>query len=169
MFIAHLPAGYLLTRYGQRIVGDSSRAILATGLVASVIPDLDLFWFYLVDDRQVVHHSYVTHMPLFWVGLAGLVWALCRVLKLRKAPLYIGIALAGVLLHMMLDSIAAEVKWFWPFSDYEFGLVVIPASHDWWVWNFILHWTFAAELAIIAGAGAIWMFRRGAPQKRPRT
>jgi len=66
MFIAHLPAGYLLSRsllaclpLEQR-VPLARRKLLAAGLIGSVLPDIDLIYFYLLADRLVGHHVYWT-------------------------------------------------------------------------------------------------------------
>ncbi len=159
MLIAHLPAGYLLTAAIQNRLGVRSRAVLATGLVASVLPDLDLLWFYLADGRQTMHHEFVTHAPLAWVALAALAWTLARLLRVQGAGLLIGVALANLLLHIALDSIAGRIRWLWPFSDAETTLLTIPARYDWWVWSFVFHWYFLMELAIIAAAAAL-LWRR---------
>lgn len=152
MFIAHLPAGYLLARRMGR--GHPQRtALIATGLVASILPDTDLLWFHLVDQRQTPHHAYMFHWPLFWVAGAALAWGGARLLKWRSVEPFIWVALAAVLLHMALDSVAAEIGWFRPFSDHGLNLVQVPARYDWWVWSFVLHWTFLAELAIVLAAG----------------
>lgn len=149
MFIAHLPAGYLLARGLQRATGQRNAGFLATGCVASVLPDTDLAWFYLVDNRQTPHHDYLFHAPLFWVALCAIGWALGRLLGMARAGAYAGCALAGLLLHMALDSFAADIRWLWPFTDARFELTRVPnQGYDWWVWNFVLHWTFAAELAL---------------------
>lgn len=148
MFIAHLPAGYLLTSAIQARTKDRSLSLLATGLAASVLPDTDLLWFYLVDQRQHVHHAYMTHTPAFWIGLAAMAWLAAKALRLAWAPLYIGVALTNLLMHLVLDSVAAEIRWLWPLSNAEFGLFHIPAVHGWWVWNFVLHWTFLFEVTL---------------------
>ncbi|MDB6452145.1 hypothetical protein [Falsirhodobacter sp. 20TX0035] len=36
----------------------------------------------------------------------------------------------------------------------------VPARHDWWVWNFILHPSFGLELILMALAG--WTLIRNA-------
>ena len=164
MFVGHLPASYILTTAGQRAAGDNSKALLATGLVASVVPDADLAWFFFVDHRQVEHHAYLTHTPAFWIGIAALALAVCWMMKWRVGPYFVGIALANLLLHLALDSIAAGVQWFWPLSDFEVNLVRVPARYDWWVWNFVLHWTFALELAVIAAAFGLWIWKRKRPE-----
>jgi inner membrane protein len=156
MFVAHIPAGYLLSRYLGRGHADR-KALILTGVVASVLPDTDLLWFYLVDQRQTVHHSYVFHWPLFWVACAACAWAVARILDRPRLYPFIRVALACLLLHMVLDSIAAEILWLKPFAPYEVNLVEVPARYDWWVWSFVLHWTFLLELAIVlAAAITLW-------------
>jgi inner membrane protein len=166
VFIAHLPAGYLLTRAIQARAGDRSRRVLAVGLVASVLPDIDLLWFYLVDGRRTVHHAYVTHLPLFWIAVAVLVRIAARVLGWRGAGLLIAVALANLLLHMALDSVAAGIWWLWPLAEVEVNLVRVPAGQGWWVWNFVLHWTFLLELALVAAAAALWWSQRRGREAR---
>lgn len=153
MFIAHLPAGYLLTDRLTR--GTRQRRLLmAVGMVAAVLPDSDLLWFYLVNDRQNLHHDFLFHWPLFWVAVAALVWIGGRLAGWRESGAVAAVALSSLLLHMVLDSIVAEIAWFAPFSDRTFGLMEVPARHDWWVWNFIRHWSFGLELLIVACAAA---------------
>ncbi len=171
MFIAHLPAGYLLARQLSKN-RPARKWLIVTGLCASVLPDLDLLWFYLVDGRQTVHHAYLFHTPLFWVAVAAAAFAIARLTGRRAAEPFTGMALLCLMLHMVLDSIAAEIAWFRPFADHEINLVHVPARYGWWVWNFVLHWTFLLEIAIIAAAGiALWRdgkarsVARGAPGK----
>ena len=97
--------------------------------------------------------DYIFHWPLFWGLIAALSWALARALGWRGAGPFILVALANLTLHLALDSIAAGVGWLQPFSALEVNLVEVPARYDWWVWNFVLHWTFGLELAIAVAAG----------------
>lgn len=166
MFIAHVPAGYLLSRQIAKS-HPVKAALIATGLLASVLPDTDLFWFYLVSDRESVHHGYIFHWPLFWGLIAALSWGLARALGGRGAGSFIIVALANLMLHLALDSVAAGVGWLQPFSTAEVNLVEVPARYDWWVWNFVLHWTFGLELAIVVAAGLT--LRRDLLRRRPRT
>ncbi len=164
MFIAHLPAGYITTHMIARRRANW-RGLLAVGLLFSILPDFDLLWFYLIDNRQTAHHEYITHWPLFWVGVASIATVLAAVTKHPTARPYIAVALICVLVHMVLDSFAAEIYWLRPFSDAHLNAVDVPAKHNWWVLNFILHWTFAAELAICFVAGVVfWQDWETAPQ-----
>ncbi len=162
MFIAHLPAGYLLARHLARKRPNRKRLVL-TGLGASLLPDLDLFWFYLVDGRQTAHHAYLFHTPLFWISLAAIASVIAWLTAWKAAQPFIRVALLSVLLHMVLDSVAAEIAWLKPFAPYEVNLVHVPAGHDWWVWNFVLHWTFLLEMGIVAAAALAFWNDRNAP------
>lgn len=157
MFIAHLPAAYLLTRAIQRTTGHMSPALLWTGLCAGLFPDLDLFYFYLIDNRQTLHHHYLTHTPMAWLAAAFLGYAVLGMLRKRQYCIYVTVVLANVLLHMLLDSVAAGIRWLYPFSAAELNMVTVPARYDWFVWSFILHWTFGLELLIIGAA--LWLWR----------
>ena len=72
MFIAHLPAGYisstlLLQRFKSSPV--NAKAFVASGMIGAIAPDLDMFYFYLIDQGRHNHHSYFTHFPLVWIAL----------------------------------------------------------------------------------------------------
>lgn len=171
MFIAHLPAGYLATRSLLRrhaLAEPLRRRLLALGMAASVAPDLDLLSFYFVDQRRQVHHAYLPHLPLFWLAVFA---AAALVLRLRGARrgtwLATTVVAANLLLHLVLDTVAGGIRWLWPFSRAEFVLAHVQPRHEPWVLNFVLHWTFALELVILAAALVIaWRAGgrgRGAP------
>ena len=61
----------------------------------------------------------------------------------------VGVGLANVLLHLLMDSIAADIRWLYPFSDLRVNLVHVPAPYKPWYLNFLFHWTFVAELLIV--------------------
>ena len=70
IFIAHLPAGYLLTKtIFSRTLG--ARAVMAAALLGSITPDLDLLYFYTLDARQRHHHSIPTGRTILALMLAA--------------------------------------------------------------------------------------------------
>ena len=118
MFIGHIPASYLLTRRLLRNTAPAfQRRLLWLGLAVGIAPDLDLLWFFLVDQRRHVHHSYLTHIPGAWI-LALLTAA--AVLSIRHASRSAWLALcvigANGLLHLVLDSVAGGIRWLWPWT-----------------------------------------------------
>lgn len=79
MFIAHIPSGYIMSLALLKLmphVPVSSVRVSATGILGAVIPDLDLAYFYLIDNRQTHHHRYASHWPLLWITLlvASALW-----------------------------------------------------------------------------------------------
>ena len=150
MFIAHLPAGYLLTRWLQKKM--KTQNFLWVGLVASVFPDIDMLYFYLIDDRQTLHHYYWTHLPVIWIGLWILMIIVAKIFKNRTLFILTMIIFANLVLHFALDSIVGGISWLYPFIDYDLSLFTVPATHDFWVWSFVFHWTFLLEIAIVLAA-----------------
>lgn len=148
MLIGHLPAGYILAPGAQR--AGASRALFAGILIGSLAPDLDMLWFLFVDHGSIHHHDYITHRPLFW----AIVLALGLVMR---QGLVIGTGIGGFF-HLCLDSIAGKVTWGWPVFDTPTTLVIVPATQSHWILSFLLHWTFAVELAVTAFAA--WLFMR---------
>lgn len=150
MFLAHLPAGYILTNFLQKKLNTSR--FLWVGLVASILPDIDLVYFYLFDHRQTLHHSYWIHVPFYWLilGLLTLI-----VIRLSKQRAYLAAAIiffANIFLHLLLDTLVGKIEWLYPISSHAFYLFDVPAKYDFWVYNFIFHWTFLLEMAVIVWA-----------------
>jgi len=150
VFIGHLPAAYLL---GHTVFSPSgnnmSGYVILIALIGGVIPDCDLVYFYTMGERQVVHHEYWTHIPFFWLVIyliGSLAMLMCR--RFRAFAL-LSVFFAAVVLHLLLDTITGEIQWLYPVSGQSFTLVQVPAVHTWWVANFIMHWTFMIELAVL--------------------
>lgn len=151
MIIAHLPSGYILASLLLKRVGRlpvRPRTILLAGILGAVAPDFDMLYFHLVDNRQTHHHRYFVHWPILWFGIA-----LLFMLWQRLAPAS-GRAIAGLvfslggILHLLLDSFVGDIWWLAPFIDRPFALFSVQAVFKPWWLNFILHWSFAIELAI---------------------
>ena len=155
MMIAHIPAGYLLSRrLAPRLAGNPARlrGLMALGLVAAVLPDIDLFYFYLIDNRQTLHHEYWTHVPTFWAAVALVVAGLFRLARAPIPTAAFALIFANIFLHLVLDTMAGGIAWAYPWDQTSFVAVTVPARFDWWVWNFVLHWSFLAEIAILGWA-----------------
>lgn len=165
MFIGHLPAGYLAAVALESPLaktGDLRTARLAfwSMIIASITPDLDMFYFYLVDNRATHHHLYWTHLPWFWCAVLAPVAALAVILK-KKSVLVATAAIAGgAFLHLILDSIVGGIAWLSPFSSRLFYVMELQPRYGWWVWNFVLHWSFLLEVLVCAAAGLVFLKRR---------
>ncbi len=137
MFIGQLPGGYLAAR---ALWERNQRTLIIATMIGSVLPDIDMLWFHLVDHGSVHHHTYLTHRPALWacIALLGLV--------LRKRIIF-ALGLGG-LVHMVLDSIVGAIAWGWPLSNAAQPLVTVPATHANWIMSFLTHWTFLVEIGL---------------------
>ncbi len=144
MFIGHLPGGYLAARALWR--NGQTTLIFAT-LIGSVLPDIDMLWFYLIDHGSTHHHSYLTHRPAIWAALTLFGLAIRR-------PMIIALGL-GALVHMCLDSIVGAIAWGWPFTNANAPLIKVPATHENWALSFLFHWTFLVEIVLLVTAASL--------------
>ena len=153
MITAHLPSGYVLGR-----LWPAAPLVLPAALIGGILPDFDMIWFYLIDDRAFHHHHYWVHVPAFWAMIAAIVLPLVTFFARRYLPAATAF-FAALLLHICLDTIAGDIMWHWPFTTQFTHLVTIPARWDNWMLNFILHWVFALELVIWALAALLFLRR----------
>lgn len=165
MIIGHMPAGFLVSYILLRRHRSQSAymILLLAGLFASIAPDLDLFYHHIVDDRQHGHHGYWTHIPIFWLSIYLVLFFPVRHCWKQQGPLSLHVMFFAVMSHMLLDSVTSGIKWLYPFDNHYYGLWrlwLIPDRHDWWVWNYIWHWTFLYELTILTAClMVIWRDR----------
>jgi len=161
MFIAHFPAGYLLASVGKtQVTRRHSKLAFWCILIGSVVPDLDMFYFYLVDNKQTHHHLYWPHLPIFWITFlssTSLLSLLAKQIKGVRASLFLFI---GAMLHLILDTPVGGIAWLFPLQKNLMHIVEVPAVRSWWVWNFILHWTFLIEILICISAIIVWIRKR---------
>jgi len=155
MFLAHMPAGYLASKLLAtqfRLDPSKTKCLLFLGLLGSIFPDLDMFYFYLIDNRQHGHHSYWTHIPIYWLSLLAISYAVAAFYKSRFLTASATVFFGCILLHLSLDSFAGGgIKWLYPFDHSYFSIFTVPAQPNrYWVWNYFLHWTVLAELTIIS-------------------
>ena len=158
MFIAHLPAGYILTKGTQNKT--KLNKFLWLGLLGSLFPDLDLFYFYLIDGRQTLHHSYWIHIPFYWLIIGLGITLIFTLLKKRNYTIASVIFFSNIMLHLVLDTIVGKIEWLFPFTNKAYYLFKVPAVYDFWVYNFIFHWTFLFELGLIIWAIYVFIKNR---------
>lgn len=152
MLTAHLPSGYCL----GKLAGWRGLTFTAA-LIGAVLPDLDMLFFYFVDNKAIHHHRYWVHIPVFWAAIASVV--LPASWRTRYKPAAIAF-FAAIAMHLLLDSIGGGIMWLAPFNTELWELVTVPASQPHWILSFILHWTFLLELLIWAGAAYLYVRER---------
>ncbi len=140
MITAHIPAGYALGA-----VAGWRGPVMGAALVGAIFPDLDLFVFYLIDDRAVHHHRYWVHAPAFALAISTGLILLTTWLWPRLRPIAIAFG-AAWMLHLLLDTIAGDIMWLWPVSSEGFSLLSVPGrpgTH--FLIAYLTHWSMALE------------------------
>lgn len=155
MFIGHLPAGYILTKLIQQ--KSHTTKYFFVGLIASILPDIDILYFYLADNRQTLHHDYWTHKPFSWLIIALLTFGVIWLIKKMEYVVGWMIFFGNIFLHLILDTIVGKIAWLYPLTERAFFFFNVPATHDFWVYNFFFHWTFLFEIAIVIWAISLFM------------
>ena len=149
MITAHLPAGYVLARKAK-----FTGSLMVAALIGAIFPDIDLLWFFFIDDRAFHHHRYWVHAPAF-----ALICSIMLVAITRVSPMAVAFA-AGWCLHILLDAPVGGIMWLWPVSDTLFYVWTVPATQAHWILSFVLHWSFALELVIWGTAFTLYVQRR---------
>lgn len=172
MFLGHLPAGYLCSNFllkHREVPIEKRNMLLILGLIGSIAPDLDMFYFYLVDHRQHWHHSYVTHWPSFWLGVIASSFMVGS--TIRNRLLVYGGTIFGIngLLHLVLDTHIGRIRWLEPFSDRWVYLWNVPSLYHPKILNFMFHWTFLFEITLVVSAIYVFTKNRHLNQVRAQS
>lgn len=158
MLIGHLPVGYIVTKGLQRKL--RFHRYRWVGLLASILPDLDIIYFYLFDARQHLHHSYWTHIPFYWFALAAIFFTGCALLRKTDWMKVGTLFFINIFFHLLADTIVGKIQWLYPFSSVSYAFFEVPARYSWWIWNFVFHWTFLFEIIVIIWAVLLLINRR---------
>ncbi len=159
MFLAHMPAGYLIgAAIARRWPQAMTPAAWAALLFGSVAPDLDLLYFYFLSDYSINHHIYPPHVPIVW-----LITSLTVMLSLWAAPQRWRITWAmlcvGWWLHLVLDTVAGGIWWLWPWVTTPYVLMVVPPRFDNHWLNLISHPLMVIEAMILLCSWHVWRRR----------
>ncbi len=155
MFIGHLPAGYIWTsllfkfKVFKNIPLKNKRSAFLAGLIGSIIPDIDILYFYLIDLRQHTHHSYWTHIPFFWLIVFSLLLLYCEIQKDNNIRVVSIVFITNVFIHLILDTIAGGIYWFSPFCKNMIVWCNVPVKSSTWIFNFLFYWTITIEGALV--------------------
>ncbi len=158
MFVAHLPAGYVLTKKLQNRW--QMKSYLLFGLIGSLFPDVDIFYFYLIDGRQTLHHEYWIHIPFYWLVIAIVTHVIIHLFGKKQYHFAALFFFVGIFSHLFLDTIVGKILWLYPLTDNAYYFFEVPAVHGFWVFNFIFHWTFLFEIFFIVWAVFIFLKNR---------
>jgi hypothetical protein len=167
MLIAHAPAGYLLTRVLSRTLFKDTveperqnrlyQLLMFAGILGGIFPDFDFIYHIFIDSDRTPHHSYLTHLPMFWLSLWLMLFALGQWLKDRRFFALTTTFCLCAMLHLVLDTLTGVIYWFAPFNRMGLNVFTVADVHVWWVRNYTDHWTFLIEIFIVGVAMILFL------------
>jgi hypothetical protein len=130
---------------------------MIVGVLGGIFPDFDFIYHIFVDSARTPHHSYLTHMPFFWIST----WLVLTLFAwMRKSRFFYALSTLfclNALLHLGLDTLTGVIYWFSPLSHKGINVFKVADIHLWWVQNFTYHWTFLFEVFIVATALIVFL------------
>ena len=140
MYIAHAPISFLANEFIQRKKLSKLKVFerVLVGLFAllcGILPDFDFFALMAVGYPSFIHHSLLSHVPLFYIALWGILrgvyWLLSKYCFneetkkfLRSDFVYVLIDtfLIATLFHLLMDLFAEDIMLLYPFTNQYFTL-----------------------------------------------
>jgi len=156
MLIAHIPAGYIISKPFNK---DKKLSITLSSMIFSILPDLGLIYFYFFDST-ISHRTFFPHLPIVMLIAFMITFPFYHLKFFEKFRIYYWLFFANWFIHLVLDTITERIFWMYPFSEHGFMLIEIPAVYDHWITSFVLHWSFALEIAIVVVA-IVLLLRKG--------
>ena len=143
-FISHAAAGYLTAVSIKSRLRNNYKIFLITVVAFSLIPDVDGIF-----SPTVAGHHSITHTPIFWLVVAGLVWMKHNIISM-------GIFL-GSILHLITDWITARtvgIQWLYPISLKNYHVVeIFPEKGQIPIYEMVIdpYWSFYLENKVLLG------------------
>ena len=131
--------------------------MIAAGMFGGILPDFDFIYHIFIDSARTPHHSYFTHLPLFWAALLGVALLASRIERFRRIAPVAVLLCASALLHLVCDTLTGTVYWLAPFNATGFNVFKVADVNIWWVNNYMYHWTFLIEIGIVTTAGLVFL------------
>ena len=134
----HIAAGFLVAEgllavINPALTSNEFNALLFTGAFFGFVPDLDMFYAFFkargftIPGTKINHRAYLTHRPLFWLGVASIVFIFA---PSEFWKLFAVLVWLGTWSHFVLDSLKVGVMWLWPFTNKFYALKSAGEKED---------------------------------------
>jgi membrane-bound metal-dependent hydrolase YbcI (DUF457 family) len=171
LFPTHVAASYLTTRaYVRRVVKSASWSLLAIGIFAGVVPDVDAVWFYAkygraaTGDLAGAHRLSIMHTPFLCVIVVALILAIPHKASWSSRVHLAACSAIGFFTHLVLDSLTIGwgIMWLYPFSTRMYGWNIVTRLYrrkwgDRWFIEYLHSPFILIELTIVVLAFGVWL------------
>lgn len=147
----HASAGYLValgivSLFHMPLSNPETQRLLWYGFAFGAIPDLDMFAAFfktrslVIQNDKKSHRTYITHTPIFWIGVVGITVIITRDL------VFSSIVLLAPMSHLFLDTIEDEIRWLWPFVKKPYRILrrtndlTLPKESFFSYWKHFVVW-----------------------------
>lgn len=135
--------------------------VLILSLITGILPDFDFFILAARSMPSFIHHSLITHTPIFWLIVTGASYLVIKlvekysrkglkeVLQNGGSELLACTLLIGTMSHMIADLVTGHIMLLYPISDYAFTITGDTLRINPTV-SYYFHPFMVLELAIIS-------------------
>lgn len=152
MLIAHVPMGYIIAKKRKA----ETKSLMSASILFSVLPDFDLLYYYIFDDRSRSHHLYFPHLPIAMFGSFLVLLPFVQFSPIKKLRPYVSLFYINWVVHLILDTVTGGIAWLYPLKSTLIKLIQIPAHMSHWILSFIFHYSFLIEIGIVFYAFLLW-------------
>lgn len=139
MFLAHAPISFLANELIQKkkisqLKQNEKILIGIVALLCGLLPDIDMMILLATTTPTFMHHSLISHAPLFYIALWGILklvfWVGDKLFNKNTKKIFnpeftnvlVNTFLIGTLFHLLADIFAEDIMLFYPFSTQYFTI-----------------------------------------------
>ncbi|MFC1647217.1 metal-dependent hydrolase [Patescibacteria group bacterium] len=132
--ITHICTGYLISQ-GLIVTGivpsEIGHQITAVSIVTANFPDIDIIGT-IKKKNLMMHRESRMHTPIYWLIAFILFISIFSYFNLTTLLTFSLISLVNIIMHFIMDTYTPDsgIKWLAPFSNKEFGPLVMDIKPD---------------------------------------
>lgn len=111
MILAHAPAGYIIGYLFSSYIKRPAlhKPIMVTSLITSIMPDLDMLYWFLIDNQQHDHHIYWSHIPFVYFALLPFIALALLRKQWRIMGAFMSLAWINFMMHAVFDTVVSGI------------------------------------------------------------
>jgi hypothetical protein len=165
MYLAHAPISFLanelIQKKGISDLKQNERILIGiAALVFGILPDIDILILMVTKTPTFMHHSVISHAPLFYIAVWGLLKLIFlgldkifnkntkKIFNKQFTDILLNTFLIGTLLHLLGDIFAEDIMLFYPFTTQFFTLFKYTLSPNLFA-GYFYSVSFGLEILIV--------------------
>lgn len=123
-FLTHTITGITIGTVLTQTTGIDYHVTIPTSIFFSILPDFNLAWRKISE-----HHKDITHYPIFYILLTGIIFLVEYLLSIETYIFSLSLVISAFF-HLLLDTFGVRlgVHWLAPFNYHEFSFTNLDKS-----------------------------------------